>query len=229
MLLSYRYQFLFIHTAKTGGTSIRAALARYKWADPYRLPQFLCSRLDHLTGHRLGLKFPRHAKAVAAKEMLPAEVFDRLFKFAFVRNPWDRQVSSWHHIRRERPQLLAGISNFEAFLRFKLEEERPAHYILDASTEPQWHHLIDLQGRCIADFVGRYEAFARDFAEACRRMGLPRIPALPHQRQSRAREDYRSYYSNAAVELVEHHFRSDIEKLGYAFDAPTASAPILSL
>ena len=41
MLLSLRYNFLFIHTAKTGGTSIRAALQRYKWTDPYRIPFIL--------------------------------------------------------------------------------------------------------------------------------------------------------------------------------------------
>lgn len=219
MLLSYRYQFLFVHTAKTGGTSIRAALSRYKWADPYRIPQFLCSRMDHLTGHRLGLKFPRHAKAIAAKEMLPPEVFDRLFKFAFVRNPWDLQVSSWHHIQRERPHLLEGLGDFEAFLRFKLEEERPPHYILDASAEPQWHHLIDLEGSCIVDFVGRYERLEADFGEACRRMGLPRTPGLPHKRRGGARGDYRIYYSDRAAELVARHFRADVENLGYAFDS----------
>jgi len=220
MLLSSRYRFLFVHTAKTGGTSIRAALGRYKWADPHRPAQFLASRLDHLTGHRLGLKFPRHAKVVAAKEMLPPEVFAALFKFAFVRNPWDLQVSSWHHVRRERPHLLEGIDDLEGFLRFKLEGERPPHYILDASAEPQWRHLIDLDGDCVVDFVGRYETLERDFAEACRRIGLPRVPRLPHKRAGSRREDYRSYYTDQAAELVARHFRADIEHLEYAFDDP---------
>ena len=52
-------------------------------------------------GPPAGIKFPRHSKIIAA-EMLPAETFDNLFKFVFVRNPWDLQVSSFHHIRRER-------------------------------------------------------------------------------------------------------------------------------
>ena len=106
MILSNRYNFLYVHIAKTGGTSVRAALKSLQWKDPYYLAQFICSRLSHLTGHRIAAKLPRHAKIIAAQEMLPHEFFDGLFKFAFVRNPWDLQVSSYHHLKRERPHLL---------------------------------------------------------------------------------------------------------------------------
>ena len=45
MLLSIKYNFLFVHIAKTGGTSVRAALQPLRWRDPWYYPQFLCSRL----------------------------------------------------------------------------------------------------------------------------------------------------------------------------------------
>ena len=106
MLLSHRYNFLFVHIAKTGGTSVRDALDRLRWQDPKYYPMWLCSRLSALFNHELACKLPRHAKAIAAQEMLPRELYQRLFKFAFVRNPWDLQVSSYHHLQRERPQLL---------------------------------------------------------------------------------------------------------------------------
>ena len=220
MLLSLKYNFLFIHTAKTGGTSVRAALGRYKWADPYRIPQFLCSRLSGLTGHRLGIKFPRHAKAIAAQEMLPHELYQRLFKFVFVRNPWDLQVSSYHHLRRERPHLVAHVDDFDRFLRWKLDPERPYQFHVDTSIELQSDYLVDLHGKVIVDFIGRYEDLAADFAEACRRIGIT-PPPLPHRRQAKDRQrDYRGYYSDDLAGLVAEHFRRDIELLGYRFDAP---------
>lgn len=220
MLLSLKYNFLFVHIAKTGGTSVRDSLWRYKWTDPYRIPQFLCSRLSALARHRIGAKFPRHAKAIAAMEMLPREVYQRLFKFAFVRNPWDLQVSSWHHIRRERPRLLEGIPDFEAFLRWKLDPERPPQYHADMSVELQSDYLIDLHGNLIVDFIGRYENLEDDFGEACRRIGIAR-PELLHSRKAGDRQkDYRSYYTDAAAELVASHYRPDIERLGYRFDGP---------
>ncbi len=219
MLISHKFRFIFVHIAKTGGTSIRSALTPLLLTDPYRWLQYLLNRLSDLTSHRIGVKFPRHAGIVAAMEILPGEYFRSMFKFAFVRNPWDLQVSSYHHIQRERPQLLSHIHDFESFLKWKLEGDRSPHYILDASSRPQWYSLIDISGNCVMDFIGRFERLEEDFSRACKLMGLKRVPSLPHRRKGVNRErDYRIYYTDRGAELVERHFRIDIEKLGYSFD-----------
>jgi hypothetical protein len=220
MLLSPKHRFLFVHIAKTGGTSVRAALQGRRWADPWYWPMFLCSRFSHLSGHRIGTKLPRHAKVIAAKELLPKEWFDELFKFAFVRNPWDLQVSSFHHIRRERPQFLGGHEDFAGFLRWKLDPARPYQFHVDTSIELQTDYLIDLRGDIVVDFIGRYERLHDDFDAACRRIGLSNLQ-LPHRRQAKDRaRDYRGYYDDATAELVGRHFARDIELLGYRFDDP---------
>ncbi|MBK1646071.1 sulfotransferase [Thiocapsa imhoffii] len=219
MLLSPKYRFLFVHIAKTGGTSVRAALEGLRWRDPWYWPMFLCSRFSHLSGHRIATKLPRHAKAIAAKEMLPKPIFDGLFKFAFVRNPWDLQVSSFHHIRRERPQFLGGHEAFSSFLRWKLDPRRPYQYHLDTSIELQSDYLIDLHGNLIIDFIGRYERLHEDFDTACQRIGIT-TPPLPHARKATDRQqDYRHYYTDETAELVATHFASDIDLLGYRFDS----------
>jgi hypothetical protein len=227
MLLSIKHKFLFVHIAKTGGTSIRAALAPLRRRDPYSWPMFLCSRLSRLTGHRIGVKLPRHAKLVAAREMLPRELFDDLFKLAFVRNPWDLQVSSFHHIRRERPHLLQGRTDFKEFLRWKLDPERPYQYHIDTSMELQSDYLRGLHGEVLIDFVGQYEHLEADFAEACRRIGLPARP-LPHRRRADDRRtDYRTYYDDRSAEWIADRFALDIEVFGYRFEdrSPLSQQP----
>ncbi len=218
MLLSLKHQFLFVHIAKTGGTSIRAALEGLRWHDPWYYPMFLCSRLSHLSGHRLASKLPRHAKVIAAQELLPKEFFEALFKFTIVRNPWDLQVSSFHHLRRERPHLLIGHEQFSDFLRYKLDPLRPYQYHLDTSITLQSDYLIDLRGNIIVDFIGRYEQLHEDFNTICQRIGI-QPPVLPHARQARDRQqDYRGYYTDATAELVAQHFARDIELLNYRFE-----------
>lgn len=218
MLLSIKYNFLFVHIAKTGGTSVRAALAPLRWRDPMFIPQFIASRLSHATGHRIASKFPRHAKIIAAKEMLPRELFEKLFKFAFVRNPWDLQVSSWHHLRRERPHLIDHLPGFESFLRWKLDPERPYQYHIDTSIEHQTDYLKDLDGTILVDFIGKYENLQEDYEEACRRIRI-KPPTLPHKRQAKERTDYRDYYDDDLAQLVADYFREDIETFGYTFQA----------
>jgi hypothetical protein len=135
-----------------------------------------------------------------------------------VRNPWDLQVSSFHHIRRERPRYLGGHTEFEPFLRWKLDPERPYQYHVDTSIELQSDYLIDLHGTVIVDFIGRYERLHDDFAIACRHIGIP-MPALPHARKATDRKkDYRAYYTDATAELVATHFAADLKLLGYRFD-----------
>ncbi len=216
MLLSVKYNFLFVHIAKTGGTSIRAALSPLRWRDPLYLPQFIASRLSHMTGHRIASKLPRHARIIAAKEMLPQELFDKLFKFAFVRNPWDLQVSSWHHLKRERPHLVEHLDDFESFIRWKLDPERPYQYHIDTSIEFQTDYLKDLDGTILVDFIGKYENLQEDYLEACRRIGI-KAPSLPHKRQAKDRRDYREYYSDETAEIIAEFFKSDIENFGYIF------------
>ncbi|PWV62519.1 sulfotransferase family 2 domain-containing protein [Plasticicumulans acidivorans] len=218
MLLSLKYNFLFVHTAKTGGTSVRDALRPLRLRDPWFYAQFLCSRLSALSGHRLGIKFPRHSKIIAAQEMLPHELFAQLFKFVFVRNPWDLQVSSFHHIRRERPHLMAHIETFEQFIRWKLDPQRPYQFHVDTSIELQSDYCIDLHGKLLVNFIGRTENLQADFEEACRRIGI-QPPPLPHKRQATDRKkDYRSYYSDELAELIGERFKPDIELFGYRFD-----------
>lgn len=218
MLLSLKHRFLFVHIAKTGGTSVRAALNRLRYADPWYPAQFLCSRLSALSGHRLGIKFPRHAKIVAAQQMLPQETFVSLFKFAFVRNPWDLQVSSYHHIRRERPHLIAHLDSFEQFMYWKLDPSRPYQYHVDTSIELQSDYLVDLHGKVLVDHLGRYEQLSEDFAFVCERIGV-RPPPLPHRRRANTRErDYRTYYDDALAERVARHFARDIAMFDYQFE-----------
>lgn len=219
MLISYRKNFLFVHIAKTGGTSVRAALRQYRWGGWYNMPLWLAGQVDQWTRprHKLGLKFPRHAKAIAAKEMLPEPVFRSLFKFVIVRNPWDLQVSSYHHIKREKPDVIRGVNTFADFLHLKFDPERSYDYMLDTSAELQHEYIVDLQGQIIVDFIGRYERLAQDFATICRRIGIS-PPSLPHLRRAADRDDYRRYYTDELAELVAAHYQRDVEILGYRFD-----------
>ncbi len=221
MLISYRHRFLFVHIAKTGGTSIRRALRPYRWGWPYTPALALCSLMSQMTQprHALGIKFPRHAKAIAAHEMLPREFYESLFKFTVVRNPWDLQVSSYHHLCREHPDVVRGLPHFASFLRHKLDAERGYDFLLDISKERQWRYLCDIDGNSIVDYVGRYERLGEDYQHICERIGI-NPPPLPHERRSSERSDYREYYDDALAELVAEHYADDIRRFGYRFDGP---------
>lgn len=202
---------------------MRAALQDLRWRDPMYYPMFVCSRLSHLTGHKIAGKLPRHAKIVAAQQMLPDEYFKQLYKFAFVRNPWDLQVSSFHHIKRERPHVMNGKNTFKEFLLWKFDPERPYQYHIDTSIELQSDYLVDLKGQPLTDFVGRYESLEDDFNAICNHIGQPQI-SLPHKRKATDRKrDFREYYDEQTEALVREKFAPDIELFNYHFNESKAN------
>ncbi|GAC22551.1 hypothetical protein GMES_0242 [Paraglaciecola mesophila KMM 241] len=218
MLLNHRYRFLYIHIAKTGGTSVRSVLNKLRWRDPMYYLMLPCHKLSNFSGHTTGTKFPRHCGAITAKEMLPDAFFNQLFKFAFVRNPWDLQVSSYHHIQREKPALLKGINNFNEFITYKFDPQRPYIFHFDIATKLQSDHLIDLYGNIIVDYIGRYETLNEDFNAIGKRCGIKTL-SLPHKRKANNRQaDYRHYYNDNSLEAVARHYQRDIELLNYQFE-----------
>ena len=65
----------------------------------------------------------------------------------------------------------------------------------------------------------RYERLVEDFAEVCRRLGLP-APELPRLKGG-IRDDhhhYSRYYDDATRAIVAERHRNDIEVLGYRFE-----------
>jgi hypothetical protein len=223
MLLSLRRNYLFIHIAKTGGSSVRAALARDRWLDPWHWPYAICSRISHWSRHRLPVKLPRHAPAMTAREMLSPEAFDRLFKFAWVRNPWDRLVSAHGHLMREGPQILrtARVQTFGEFVDWAVNEA--SHYRGDGATlirslcRPQAEYVVDLNGNLLVDFVGRFEFLLSSFQHVARRINLPGRQ-LPHKRDSKRPVLYSEFYSDATREAVAEFYRQDLALFGYRFD-----------
>lgn len=213
MLVSHRHRFIFIHTYKTAGTSVRRALEPFvedRWR--FRTARFT---------HRLGLPFPRtapfHLNARQVREWVSPEVFERYFKFAFARNPWDWQVSLYHwtlnHPDHFQHDLVRGMGGFEPYIRWRV----------DGNVVTQKTLLSDDDGTLLVDYVGRMETLHDDFAEICRIIGLSDLP-LPHKNRSSER-DYRTYYTEETGALVARAFAEDVELFGYTFDGPVERDP----
>jgi len=210
--LSYSHRFIFIHVYRAGGNSVSAALSPYSTV-PHRtllarvpLARRLAKRqLYSLRGYNYG-----HIKARELKAALPPDVFDTFFKFTFVRNPWDWQVSIYHYIRQriDHPEhaLFKSLRTFDEYLDWRINVK---------GAELQSEFVLSESGDMLVDFVGRYETLAEDFDAVCDRIGIE--CALPHINRSR-HGDFREYYTPETRALVEEVYKADIELFGYRFD-----------
>ena len=216
MLLSYSHRFLFIHVPKTGGSSISRALAECVHRPEDHWVNRTLGRVGihvNLYGPERVRRYRFHSTARVLRRHLSEETFESSFKFAFVRNPWDRMVSSYHFVAgcatHHRHRQVARGMNFKDYLRYEVARGKMSQAAM----------LTDRSGRLLVDFVGRFERLAEDFHRVCQHLGLP--CQLGHHNRSRHR-DYREYYDRESIELVRRHFGDEIDLFGYDFQTPMA-------
>jgi hypothetical protein len=218
MLISHRHRFAFIHVPKTAGSSVAFALWRHAdhvhrhWMN--RCLALVGIHVNHYAPYRLK-KFRTHTSAAILQRQLPADVFADLFKFTFVRNPWDLLVSSYHYLLandgHHRRRAAGGARSFADSAAYEIRRGKMS----------QSDMLVDRHDRLLVDFVGRFESVASDFAYVCRVLGLE--ATLPRENTTR-HSDYRSYYDDRLAEEVGRFFAADVERFGYAFDDAARAA-----
>ncbi len=199
-------KLVFVHIQKTGGNSISKALGQS-------------------TGHST-----KHFTAAQLRSLAGEDAWNAYFKFAFVRNPWDRLVSWWSMIDRHRPRHEAGekLNAFQTLVLTRAKTFADFVRLKDCVVDPdgrksvhfnQIDYLTDAEGEIIVDFVGRFEHLGRDLDTALSgRLG--RRIDLPHLNAS-SRGDYRKFYSPDLAEEVARIYERDIRAFGYRFEDAT--------
>lgn len=206
MILSRSKQFAFIHIPKTAGTSINRALNEYD--DRPLLLKFLNNKVVNMIPSLRNMNPLRyHTTAADLESIIGTDLFNSLFSFAFVRNPWDWNVSRYHYISQSfhHPKCkIVRKMTFEQFLR----------WIVNNSHATQKSFITDMEGNIIIDFVGKFENIKEDFAYICERLGIDE--ELPHRNPS-DHQHYRQYYNERTASFVEYHFKEDIRLFDYEF------------
>ena len=232
MIISHDHKFIFIKTKKTAGTAIEAALSELcgplDVITPYReeseqdrkglSPQNY--RIEHpLKPKRPLLKrlllrperyyhpsvgFYEHMPATLVRAYAGEEVWRSYFKFAFDRNPWDRQVS-WYLYKTKSKRARPSFERFMASRRRAFVNN---------------YQLYTEDGALAVDFVGRYESLEDDLNKALglasvgQRLAIPQVNITPNKDKSRT---YRSYYSPETQAIIAEWYQPEIALLGYRF------------
>ncbi|MBC7669228.1 MAG: sulfotransferase family 2 domain-containing protein [Gemmatimonadaceae bacterium] len=209
MIISHRHRFIFAAVPKTGTHSVRQALREQLGdEDVEQVGLFVDKRFpwEDLAAIRHG-----HLSLRQVRPYLGEEVFSGYFKFAFVRNPFDRFVSYCAF-------MLRGGDDFQRrprdMMRHFLFEEPPEGHVL---FQPQASLLVGEDGETLlTDMVGRVENMQGAYDAICARLGIANRP-LDRVNGSQ-RGDYRPYYDQTLIDGVAARYAQDLDLFGYTFE-----------
>ncbi len=230
MILSHKHTYIFLKTKKTAGTSIEVGLsalcgnsdvitplvssdealrAKGRGAQNWRphgwwrsARSFLKRRAFKLAAEDYG--FYNHMTAAAAKALIDDDsVWRGYFKFAFDRNPWDREVSYYHYCFRNQ----TSPPQFDRFVQS------------DRRARLNNYEIYSIDGDVAVDFVGRYEMLTEDLNHALAQAGIDKDIELPRAKGSFRKDEkpYRDYYTPESQALVGEWYEPEIARLGYEF------------
>jgi len=197
-MISHERQFIFVHVPKTAGTAVSEALG-----EPRDRKH---STLEMIIQDGLGRN--------PLKKLFRRKILD-YFKFAFVRNPWDRAVSLYME-KKQTGWLNDGVE-FSDFVQYvysnpKMISEDPN---LRFHCRPCYHWLT-IKDDFEIDFVGRFEQLQADFDVICDSVNLQksRLPIL----RKRDRGHYSTFYNERTRKIVADYNRVDIDHFSYRFE-----------
>jgi hypothetical protein len=185
---------LFVHIPKTGGSAI----------------------IKHLyQTQNVG-----HHSASFYEKIYGELLFNQYFKFAIVRNPYDRLYSAYAYLSKG-----GGSSKDEAFARqhgidklsfedFVEEWISPERIYLGLHLVPQTFYITDTNDNVIIDYVGYFENLNNDFDLIKMRLGNIG-DALKLYNTSARKSSYKEVYTKSMFDKVYHIYRLDFKLLGY--------------
>jgi hypothetical protein len=164
------------------------------------------------------------------------------FVFVFVRNPWDRLVSRYEHLKSLLSKLNIGktigpaakinLKDFSKFINKKgdldLEDFTFKKFIYFTMKVPDahWNPQVWFLKKRVGDlnkinFIGRFENIEQDWKAVCKQVGIP-FSNFPHKNKSE-RKHYTEYYDDSTFgavsieEMVAKKYAEDIKQFGYEF------------
>lgn len=191
---------LFIWIPKAAGTSIQRALP---------MKRYIGEIHDMEKFDNEGFATFGHASIMTLINMgiiLPSW-YDHAFKFCFVRNPFDRMVSLYHHYLG-RKRIKRGFNRFCKTILKSRDFIGPYNYKGFSQARPQNDWLV-----ADIDFIGRVENLQDDLDIICKRLDLPLVKVTYENRSSRSH--VRSYYNDELIKIVGEIYADDFDIFGY--------------
>lgn len=187
------HNFIFVHVPKVAGISLIHALgfeSEHKWHMP--------------------LKYYQH--------IVEGEL-DKYFKFAFVRNPWDRALSAYHFLLQgglsEKDHTYAGIikkyRSYEDFILRWLSTDSALSLI---HFTPMYKFLEDSCGTISMDFIGRYESIQHDYNHIRSKLGIG--TPLPWKNTS-TKNNFQDIYTAKMIDKIAKVYERDISEFNYDY------------
>ena len=206
MIISPNHKYVFVAVPKTGTHAVRQALRPHMGAgDMEQVGLFVKRQFPIADLAKVG---HGHISLEQLRKFMDPAKFAEYFKFAFVRNPFDRFISYCSFITRERG---AFKTDPQKVMRRVLANPPSEHVLF----WPQNTFLVDGEGKLLTDYIGRVETMQQSFEFIASKIGVPAVQL--DKVNATERSAYRDYYDQELIDGVAKLYADDLRLFEYDF------------
>jgi len=214
MRISHKHKFIFLATPRTASTTVRKVLDKY--SDIKSVHKTLITK-DNPFYHHISAK---ELKIIFNQRNWDWDAYE---KFCFVRNPYDRVVSLFHHhIKSRRDLKINSIKEF--FLRIKYSatpEPTFKNFVKNLDPEKRLPTSIqafacDDSGNFLINNILKYENLGSDLANFLKKVDINiHQDEIPHLNMSINRDKFITYYDDSLKEIVLKKYKFEFDNFKY--------------
>lgn len=219
MFYSRKYKLLFIASPKTGSKSVHNVLYQI---DPEGKIREIKTDTVTVNPKNIPGKVLGHAKALNIKKALGDEEYNKLSKFAFVRNPYSKIVSSYFFNKQSE---LFPVSFFNKVKKGRYSQAYRYFFgISSAKILPfkLWffiyphkkniEYVTDNEGNVIVDYIGRTEYLNKDLINILNKIGIDTTGIKLKKINTSKHGEFMKYFeSKWFKKIVDKRFAEEIE------------------
>ena len=229
MIVCHQYEYIFLKTNKTAGTSVEIALSKFCGQDDvitpispadeeartalgYRGAQNLVIPLKSY-GAREAVRllrdrdrpgFYNHMPAREVRPLVGEDVWNGYYKFYLERNPWDRVISFYYWKCQDEPR-----PRIAEFLELPIMQ----------TLKRRGYEVYTIDGELVVDRILRFEDLDGGLEEVRKHVGIPDPLTLPRAKSSsrKDRRSYREILTEEERDRIAEMFADEIRLFGYEF------------
>lgn len=213
LVISKKHKYIFFHLPKNAGVSISKTLINQeKSLKIKRYFSYVCRKLlkkkDNfyfsLSDKEL-IFFNSHITCYNFFDIFNKKVFNDYFKFAVIRNPWDRMVSRYFYSKKIDSKF--KNFSFEDFINFDLEKNMHVLNQYEFCTKDKVNFCLDK--------IIKFENINDDFNQISSII-FGNKNLLNHSNKT-DHSDYREYYNDNLKDKIYRNFKKDLNFFNYDF------------
>ena len=222
--ICHELKAIYIHTPKVGGLYIEQILSKY-----YNFKTHFFTRPDHnkfnekrksnLNGKCGVLNIVK--KGIIRYYQTPIfkyiteEQWDTYYKFAFIRNPYDRFISAYEYLNKNNN--ITGISNL---LDFADKKDSITDYSYFHTFVSQYDQLLNNKNELDINYLGNFENLNKDLITILTNIGVKQILHNDYIINntiinSSKKKEYPTYYSDELIQKINMLFNDDFTHFKY--------------